>query len=51
MQSTEVTLEAKSMHFFTSKDQNPVMGSMLYYGAMKEIWEVYYTMFFDLFFK
>jgi len=40
-----VSLEAKSLQFSTSKDQNPVFGSMTYYGVIHEIWEVDYTMF------
>ena len=33
------------MHFSTSKDTNPVLGSMAYYGFIEEIWEVDYTKF------
>ena len=45
VQNSGVTLEAESMHFSTSKDQNPVLGSMPYYGVIEEIWEVSYTKF------
>ena len=38
-------LVAESLQFSTSKDQNPVVGSMTYYGVIQEIWEVDYTMF------
>jgi len=34
------------MQFSSSKDTNPVLGLMAYYGFMEEIWEVYYTKFF-----
>ena len=31
------------MKFSTSKDENPIVGSMSYYGVIKEIWKVSYT--------
>jgi len=46
VQNSGVTLEAESMQFFTSKDTNPVLGSMTYYEFIEEIWEVDYTKFF-----
>jgi len=49
MQNSGVTLEAESMQFSTSKDQNHVVGSMPYYGVIIEIWEVNYTKFMYLF--
>jgi len=51
VQNSGVTLEAESMHFLTSKDTNPVLGSMAYYGFIKDIWEVDYTKFFVPVFK
>jgi len=39
-QNSGVTLEVESMQFLTSKDTNRVLGSMAYYGFIKEIWEV-----------
>ncbi|XP_068466379.1 uncharacterized protein [Phaseolus vulgaris] len=45
VQNSGVTLEAESMQFSTAKDQNPVVGSMPYYGVIVEIWEVNYTKF------
>jgi len=45
IQNSGVTLEAESMQFSTSKDTNPVLGSMAYYGFIEEIWEVDYTKF------
>jgi len=32
IQNSGITLEAEAMHFSTSKDTNPVLGSMAYYG-------------------
>ena len=51
IQNFGVTLEAESMQFSTSKDTNPVLGSMAYYGFIEEIWEVDYTKFFIPVFK
>jgi len=34
------------MQFSTSKDENPAVGTMSYYGVIEEICEVYYTKFF-----
>ena len=51
IQNCGVTLEAESMQFSTSKDTNPVVGSMAYYGIIEEIWEVDYTKFFVLVLK
>jgi len=45
MQNSGVTLEVDFMQFSTSKDQNPVVGSMPYYGVVVEIQEVNYTKF------
>jgi len=42
---SSVTLEAKSMHFASSKDNNPVMATIGYFGVIKEIWEVDYVKF------
>jgi len=39
------------MQFSTSKDTNPVLGSMANYGFIEEIWEVDYTKFFFPVFK
>jgi len=48
IQNFGVTLEVESMQFSTSKDTNPVLGSMAYYGFIEEIWEVEYSKFFVL---
>ena len=45
MKNSGVTSEAESMQFSTSKYQNPIVGSMPYYGVIVEIWEVNYTKF------
>ncbi|BAT95834.1 hypothetical protein VIGAN_08264800 [Vigna angularis var. angularis] len=44
VQNSGVSLEAESLQFSTSKDQNPVVGSMRYYGRIEEIWEVNITL-------
>jgi len=37
MQNSGVTLEAESMHFASSKDNNPVMATISYFGVIEEI--------------
>jgi len=37
IQNCGVTLEAESMQFCTSKDANPIVGSMTYYGIIEQI--------------
>jgi len=37
MQNSGVTLEVESMHFASSKDNNPVMATISYYGVIEEI--------------
>jgi len=37
VQNFGVTFEVESMQFSTSKDTNPVLGSMAYYGFIEEI--------------
>ena len=36
---------AEAMHFSSSKDKNPVLASMAYYGVIEEIWEMTYNKF------
>ncbi|XP_074297804.1 uncharacterized protein LOC141628581 [Silene latifolia] len=43
MQNSGVCVEAEAMHFSSSKDKNPVLGKMHYYGVIEEIWELDYT--------
>jgi Domain of unknown function (DUF4218)/Transposase family tnp2/Domain of unknown function (DUF4216) len=45
VQNSGVMVEAKSMHFSSSKDKNPVLASMAYYGVIEEIWEISYSKF------
>ena len=45
MQNSGVTLETESMHFPSSKDNNPIMAIISYYGVIEEIWEVDYVKF------
>ena len=40
-----VSLEAKSMHFASSKDNNPIVATLSYFGVIEEIWEVEYVKF------
>jgi len=37
IQNSGVSLEVELPQFSTSKDQNPVFGSMTYYGVIQEI--------------
>ena len=45
MQNSGVTLEAESMHFASSKDNNPVMATISYCGVIEEIREVDFVKF------
>ncbi|KAI9119962.1 hypothetical protein K1719_008931 [Acacia pycnantha] len=45
VQNSGVMVEAESMHFSSSKDKNPVVASMAYYGVIEEIWEINYSKF------
>jgi hypothetical protein len=40
VQNSGVMVVAESMHFSSSKDKNPVMASIPYFGIIEEIWEV-----------
>jgi len=51
MQNSGVTLEAESIHFASSKDNNLVMATISYYGVIEEISEVDYVKFRVLVFK
>jgi len=37
MQNSGITLEEDSMHFASSKDNNPVMATISYFGVIEEI--------------
>jgi len=43
MHNSGVPLAAESMHFGSSKDNNPVMAIISYFGVIEEIWEVDYV--------
>ncbi|KAM6593613.1 hypothetical protein CsatA_001316 [Cannabis sativa] len=45
VQNSGVCIVAESLHFATSKDNNPVSGTMTYYGVVNEIWELDYILF------
>ena len=45
VQNSGVMVVAESMHFSSSKDKNPIMASVPYFGIIGEIWEVDYTKF------
>ncbi|XP_047150143.1 uncharacterized protein LOC124822207 [Vigna umbellata] len=44
-QNSGVMVVAESMHFSSSKDKNPVMASMCYFGVIEDIWVINYTSF------
>jgi len=41
MQNSGVTLEAESLQFASSKDNNPVMATISYFGVIEEIWDIH----------
>ncbi|KAL9239034.1 hypothetical protein vseg_013391 [Gypsophila vaccaria] len=43
MQNSGVCVESEAMHFSSSKDKNPILRKMQYYGVIEEIWELDYT--------
>ena len=45
VQNSGVMVVAEAMYFSSSKDKNPVMASMAYYGVIEEIWEMTYNKF------
>ncbi|KAL5578719.1 hypothetical protein UlMin_011161 [Ulmus minor] len=50
-QNSGVMVEAESLHMSTAKDKNPIYANMLYYGVIKDIWELNYTQFKILVFR
>ena len=44
-QNSGVSIIAKTMQFSSAKDKNPFFGDLVYYGVVKEIWELDYTSF------
>ena len=45
VQNSGITLQAKVVHFISSKDKNPIMTSISYFRIIEEIWEVDYVTF------
>lgn len=45
VQNSGVMVVAEAMHFASSKDKNPILASISYFGVIEEIWEVDYTKF------
>ncbi|KAA0058913.1 transposase [Cucumis melo var. makuwa] len=45
VQNSGVSLVAKTMQVSSSKDKNPVIGDMSFYGVIQEIWELKYNTF------
>ncbi|KAA0067714.1 hypothetical protein E6C27_scaffold352G00200 [Cucumis melo var. makuwa] len=45
VQNSGVSLVGKTMQVSSSKDKNPVIGDMSFYGVIQEIWELIYNMF------
>ncbi|XP_074297599.1 uncharacterized protein LOC141628340 [Silene latifolia] len=42
MQNSGVCVEAEAMYFASSKDKNPILSKLHYYGVIEEIWELNY---------
>lgn len=40
VQNSGVMVVAESMHFSSSKDKNPIMASIPYYGIIEEMWDI-----------
>ncbi|KAL4029957.1 hypothetical protein IC575_008185 [Cucumis melo] len=51
VQNSGVSLVAKTMQVSSSKDKNPIIGDMSFYGVIQEIWELNYNTFNVLVFK
>ncbi|TYK30539.1 hypothetical protein E5676_scaffold71G00030 [Cucumis melo var. makuwa] len=45
VQNSGVSLVAKTMQICSSKDKNPIIGEMSFYGVIEEIWELNYNSF------
>ena len=45
VQNSGVMVVAEAMHFSSSKDKNPRLESMSYYGVIEEMWDISYTKF------
>ena len=45
VQNSGVSLVAKTMQVSSSKDKNPIIGDMSFYGVIQDIWELNYNTF------
>ena len=45
LQNSGVKIVAESLHFSSSKDKNPILASISYYGIIEEIWEINFITF------
>ncbi|KAL0549111.1 hypothetical protein IC582_013591 [Cucumis melo] len=45
VQNSEVSLVAKTVEVCSSKNKNPIIGEMSFYGVIEEIWELNYNSF------
>ena len=45
VQNSGVSLVAKTVQVCSSKDKNPIIGEMSFYGVIEEIWELNYNSF------
>ena len=43
LQNSGVSLVAKTMQVSNSKDKNPIIGDMSFYGVIQDIWELNYN--------
>ncbi|KAI5424649.1 hypothetical protein KIW84_030730 [Lathyrus oleraceus] len=44
-QNNGVIVKVESMYFSSSKDKNPILESITYFGVIKETWEIDYVLF------
>ena len=51
VQNSGVTLIAKTMQVSSSKDKNPIISNMSFYGVLQDIWELDYIEFKVVVFK
>lgn len=45
MKNNGVMVKAKSMYFSSSKDKNPILATITFYGVIEEILEIDYAIF------
>ena len=51
VQNSGVTLTAKTMQVSSSKDKNPIISNMSFYGVLQDIWKIDYIEFKVVVFK